>query len=73
MLVKGENVFPVNAHAFAISPSNEGYTLAYSCDGVNFTNYDDATPSGTTAIVNFAVPGMSYKLVGNNSDVYVQY
>lgn len=73
MKVSGENVFSVPANSFAISASAEGYTLNYSVDGVSFTPYDDATPSGTTAIVNFAVRGMCYKLVGNNSDVYIQY
>lgn len=73
MLVHGEDVFYVQSNSFAISPSNEGYTLQYSVDGVSFTSYETATPSGETAIVNFAVSGMSYKLLGNNSDVYIQY
>lgn len=73
MKVTGENVFSVPANSFAISASNEGYTLNYSVDGTNWTAYSDATPSGETAIVNFAVKGMMYKLDGNNSDVYIQY
>lgn len=73
MKVTGENAFSVPANSFAISASNEGYTLNYSVDGTNWTAYSDATPSGETAIVNFAVKGMMYKLDGNNSDVYIQY
>lgn len=73
MLVKKDNVFSVPTNSFAIGASNEGYTLNYSVDGTNWTAYDEATPSGETAIVNFAVKGMLYKLDGNNSDVYIQY
>ena len=73
MKVSGEEVFYVQSNAFAISPSAQGYTLNYSVDGENFTAYETATPSGETAIVNFAVAGMSYKLVGNEDDVYIQY
>lgn len=73
MKVTGENAFSVPSTSFAISASNEGYTLNYSVDGTNWTAYSDATPSGETAIVNFGAKGLLYKLVGNNSDVYIQY
>ena len=73
MKVSGENVFSVPANSFAISASVEGYTWNYSVDGVSFTPYEEATPAGETAIVNFAAKGMCYKLVGNQSDLYIQY
>lgn len=73
MRISGEQVFPVNTKQFAISPSTEGYTLYYSADGVGWTAYEDAVPAGEVCIVNFGVPGMSYKLVGNVGDVFIQY
>jgi len=73
MKVSGENTFNVPTNSFAISPSNEGYTLQYSADGVNWSDYSDATESGVTAIVNFAPKGLMYKLSGNTSEVYIQY
>lgn len=73
MLVKKETPFSVVTRNFAIGPSAEGYTLAYSVDGETWTEYEDATPSGVTAIVNFGIPNLKYKLIGNDSDVYIQY
>jgi hypothetical protein len=73
MKVQGEEVFSVPTERFAISPSNEGYTLNYSADGVNFTAIDEATPANEVGVFVDAPKGMSYKLVGNNSTVYTQY
>ena len=73
MLVKKENPFSCVKNAFAIGPSAEGYTLNYSLDGETWTAYEEETPSGVTAIVNFGIPNLKYKLVGNNSDVLIQY
>ena len=73
MKVSKETPFSCVKNAFAIGPSAEGYTLNYSVDGVTWTAYDEATPSGTTAIVNFGIPNLKYKLAGNNSDVLIQY
>lgn len=71
--VKGEQVFSINAHSFGVSPSAEGYTLAYSVDGTNFTNYSEPTPANETLFVN-SIPRLAkFKLVGNNSDVIVEY
>lgn len=73
MKVIGENAFSVPANSFAISPSEEGYTLEYSADGVGFTAYADATPAGEVCVVNGAAKGMVYKLTGNQSEVFIQY
>lgn len=73
MKVQGETIFYIPSNEFAISPSAEGYTLAYSADGVNFTNYEEATPAGETLVVNGIPKFMKFKLVGNNSTVTIQY
>lgn len=73
MKVIGEQAFGIPATGFAVSPSTEGYTLAYSADGVSFTNIDTATPAGEVGVFVDAPKGMIYKLVGNNSEVYIQY
>lgn len=72
-LVKKDAPFSCIKSSFAISPSNEGYTLNYSVDGKDWTPYDEPTPSGVTAIVNFGIPNMKYKLVGNQTDVFIQF
>ena len=71
--IQGETPFQVNAHSFACSPSNEGYTLNYSADGVNFTAWSASTPSNETLIVNSIAKSMYFKLVGNNSEITVRY
>lgn len=73
MKIKSEQIFSIPQTSFAISPSNEGYTLAYSADGTNFTEYDEPTPAGQTLVVNGCAKFMKYKLVGNASEVLIQY
>ena len=73
MKVTGSNPFSVPTNSFAISPSQQGYTLQYSVDGESWDDYSEATASGVTAIVNFAPKGMLYRLSGNTSEVYLQY
>lgn len=72
--IKGEEPFQVPAaHSCGISPSSEGYTLQYSCDGVNYTDWEEATPANENAfIINFPKYAF-FKLKGNNSDVIVIY
>ena len=70
-LVSGETAFQVMAHSFSVSPSASGYTLAYSADGANYTNYTQSTPANETLIVNGVGNNMYFKLVGNTSEVTV--
>lgn len=71
--VQGEQPFQVMAHSFSVSPSSEGYTLNYSADGKEYTEYTDETPQDEVLIVNGIAKGMFFKLVGNNSEVNVCY
>ena len=69
--VNGERKFKVLKDQFMVGPSASGYTLAYSADGVNFTNYTEATPANENLIVNgFMMYGWA-KLVGNSGEVEV--
>lgn len=71
--ITGEAPFQVLARSFIVGPSAKGYTLAYSADGLNFTEHDKATPADENLIVN-GVPKFAYfKLVGNASTVAVTY
>lgn len=73
MKITGEQAFSVPTNSFAISASEDAYTLNYSVDGETWTPYEAETPAGETAIVNFGVKGMLYKLDGNTGDVFIQY
>ncbi len=73
MKISGEKTFSVPTNGFAVSPSAEGYTLQYSADGRDFTDYDEATPADEVLVVNGCPKNMSFKLKGNESDVYIQY
>lgn len=71
--VNSENAFQVLAHSFSVSPSQSGYILQYSTNGVDFTSYEEATPSNENLIVNGIAKGMYFKLKNNVGDVYIQY
>lgn len=73
MKITGEQVFAIRETNFGVSASNEEYTLNYSADGVNWTAWEASTPAGENLIVCNGAKGMRYKLVGNNSDVFIQY
>lgn len=69
--VQGEKSFKVLTDQMLIGPSESGYTLAYSADNENFTEYDEATPANENCIVNGAVRYSYWKLVGNTGEVTV--
>ena len=71
--LSGETPVQILAHSCIISPSNEGYTFNYSGDGINWTAYDEATPSGENLIVNGMAWGTYIKLAGNASEVIINY
>lgn len=71
--VKGNKPFSVVSESFAISPSEEGYTLMYSVEGSNWTAYPDVIPSGEVLVVNGVSKELFYKLEGNETDVTVKY
>lgn len=71
--IQGEKPFQVLAHSFSVSPSSEGYTLQYSADGINWTDYDEPVPADETLVVNDCAFGQYIKLSGNNSEVTVIY
>lgn len=71
--ITGEEPFQVLAHSFAVSPSNEGYTLEYSADGISFTAIEVNTPAGEVGVYNDIAKGMMFRLIGNQSEVYINY
>lgn len=73
MKITGEQIFSIPATGFAVSPSAEGYTLNYSADAVSFTPISEATPANEVGVFVDCAKGMCFKLVGNASEVYIQY
>lgn len=71
--IKGEQPFQVLAHSFAATPSAEGYTLNYSANGEEYTAWEEATPANETLVVNGVAKLMYFKLVGNQSDVEINF
>lgn len=72
IISKGEQ-FQVLAHSFAVSPSNETYTLQYSADGKDFTDWSENTPANEVLVVNGIASGMYFKLKNNNSNVIITF
>ena len=71
--ITGEQPFQVLATSFAVSPSAEGYTLNYSANGVEYTAWEEATPANEVLVVNGVAKLMYFKLVGNASDLDINY
>lgn len=71
--ITGEQPFQVLATSFAVSPSAEGYTLNYSANGVQYTPWEEATPADENLVVNGVAKMMYFKLIGNASDVDINY
>lgn len=70
--IQGEAPFQVNASNFSIGPSNEGYTLQISADGVNYSNLF-TVGVGVTRMVTGVANGSFYRLLGNGSEVAINW
>ena len=67
--INGEERFTAKKNQFAVAPTTCGYTVAYSANGVDFTNDTDAVvPANETLIYNGAMQYAWYKLVGNTDN-----
>lgn len=71
--INGEKPFSVVSDSFAISPSNEGYTLEYSVEGNNWTAYEDAVPANEVLVVAKTSKELFYRCVGNASELTIKY
>ena len=70
--MNGEEVFRAQRDQFAVSPSTSGYQVAYSANGVDFTNDADAVvPANENLVYLGAMTYGFYKLVGNSGKVDV--
>lgn len=70
--ITGEQPFQVLTNNFSISPSQEGYTLQISADGVNFSNLF-TVGAGVTRLVTGVAANSFYKLSGNQSAVSINW
>ena len=70
--IQGEQPFQVLASNFSIGPSNEGYTLQISSDGVNYSDLF-SVGANVTRMVTGVANGSFYRLSGNASLVTVNW
>lgn len=70
--IKGEQPYQILASSFSISPSQEGYTLQISADGRNYSNLF-SVGANVTRLVTGVASGSYYRLLGNNSDVSINW
>ena len=70
--VQGEAPFQVLTNNFSISPSNEGYTLQISADGINYSNLF-SVGANVTRLVTGVAANSYYRLLGNNSQVSINW
>lgn len=74
LFIDGEQPFQVSgAHSCIISPSESGYVLQFSGDGINYTDWSEAVPANENCmVVNFA-KFTFFRLKNNTSKVIVNY
>lgn len=70
--INGEQQVQILSPNFSISPSNEDYVLNISANGKDFSPLF-AVSAGVTRLVSNVAPGSYYKLVGNRSDVVINW
>lgn len=70
--ISGEQPFQVLSDSFSVSPSESGYNLYLSADGVNYSQFA-AVASGVTRQFTGMNNGNYYILSGNTSDVQVNW
>lgn len=70
--VLGEQPFQVNSDSFSVSPSESGYDLYLSADGVNYSNFATVAANTTRQFTSMN-SGNYYILSGNTSEVKVNW
>ena len=68
ILISKDEIFRSYGKSMAVASTFEGYTLQYSVDGENWTQYAEQIPAGENLIVNDLVQGIYLQLVGNVND-----
>lgn len=68
----GEQPFQVLTNNFSISPSETGYQLQISADGVNYTTLF-SVGANTTRLVTGVAANSYYRLLGNEGEVQVNW
>ena len=72
-IINGEEHFQIMVENWSAGPSKEGYTLMYSADNINFTEWPDKVPAGENLVVNLAAQGMWYYLKGNKTRIKLTF
>ena len=62
--IEADASFQVLSHSFSVSPSSAAYTLQYSADGIDWTDYEEEVPADETLIVNGCAFGQFIRLEG---------
>ena len=71
--INGEQPFQILAHSFAVSHAETPYTLEYSADGLNYTEWEEATPAFETLFVVDIPKSTYFRLKGNTGNVVITY
>ena len=71
--VHGEAPFQVLAHSFSVSHAETSYTLEYSADGYDYTEWEESTPANETLFCVDIPKNAFFRLKGNTGDVVVTY
>lgn len=70
-IISDSTPFQAAKNQVMIGYSESGYTLAYSVDGTNWTQYSEATPANEVLVVNGIMENAYLMLSGNTGEVKV--
>lgn len=70
--ILNEQPFQVLTTAFSIGPSQTGYDLQISADGVNFSTLF-SVPADTTRMITNVARGSTYRCLGNEGEIVVNW
>ena len=70
--ILNEAPFQVLTTAFSIGPSQTGYDLQISADGVNFSTLF-SVPADTTRMITNVARGSTYRCLGNEGEIVVNW
>lgn len=68
IVISKDEIFRSYGKSMAVAATFEGYTLKYSVDGENWSQYQQSIPANENLIVHDLVQGIYLQLAGNVND-----
>lgn len=71
--ISGEQPWQVLSHSAVLSPSSEGYTLQFSANGIDYTDYPETVPANESLMVCNCAKFTYFRCKGNQSIIDINF